>query len=236
MKPIDSRVRRAVLALGATGLATTTAVAGAQEAHPTTAPAPAPAKAEQAAPKKRATSRVTIAKRTLDVRVGSTATVRGRVHAHAPRLVRLQRRIGEAWETIAKDRPDGQGRFTLKARRDEAGSARVRVRYSGDEHTLASLKEAGRLNVFRTVQASWYGPGFYGSRTACGQTFSAGIMGVAHKTLPCGKRLSLRKGDRVVRVTVVDRGPYAGGRELDLSPAVKSALGFGSTGAVGVSA
>ncbi|MGH2950388.1 MAG: septal ring lytic transglycosylase RlpA family protein, partial [Solirubrobacteraceae bacterium] len=36
------------------------------------------------------------------------------------------------------------------------------------------------------VIASWYGPGFYGNRTACGQLYTPEIVGVAHRTLPCG--------------------------------------------------
>ena len=46
--------------------------------------------------------------------------------------------------------------------------------------------------------------------------------------------MTLRKGDRIVRARVVDRGPFVAGREFDLTPAVKRALGFGSTGSVEV--
>lgn len=75
------------------------------------------------------------------------------------------------------------------------------------------------------VLASWYGPGFYGNRTACGQTYTPEILGVAHKTLPCGTLLSLTYGTRAVTVAVIDRGPYIAGRTLDLSNATKLALG-----------
>ena len=75
------------------------------------------------------------------------------------------------------------------------------------------------------VLASWYGPGFYGNRTACGQTYTPEILGVAHKTLPCGTLLSLTYGARSVTVAVIDRGPYIAGRTLDLSNATKLALG-----------
>ena len=44
----------------------------------------------------------------------------------------------------------------------------------------------------------------------------------------------LRKGKRIVRASVVDRGPYVGGREFDLTQATKRRLGFGSTGSVHV--
>lgn len=84
------------------------------------------------------------------------------------------------------------------------------------------------------VTASWYGPGFYGNRLPCWQwlqasgkpiAFEADTWGVANKTLPCGTMLVLTHGPNTVTVPVVDRGPYVAGRELDLSPAVKAALG-----------
>lgn len=75
------------------------------------------------------------------------------------------------------------------------------------------------------VLASWYGPGFYGNRTACGQTYSPQILGVAHKTLPCGTLLVLSYGGRSVTVPVIDRGPYVAGRTLDLSNATRASLG-----------
>ena len=75
------------------------------------------------------------------------------------------------------------------------------------------------------VLASWYGPGFYGNRTACGQTYSPAILGVAHRTLPCGTLVTLTYGGRSVTVPVIDRGPFVSGRTLDLSYATKLALG-----------
>jgi rare lipoprotein A len=74
------------------------------------------------------------------------------------------------------------------------------------------------------VLASWYGPGFYGNRTACGQIYTPQIAGVAHRTLPCGTVLTLEYGGRSVTVTVIDRGPYIAGRTLDLSNATRLAL------------
>ena len=75
------------------------------------------------------------------------------------------------------------------------------------------------------VLASWYGPGFYGNKTACGQTYTPELLGVAHLTLPCGTRLVLTYGSRSITVTVIDRGPYVGGRAIDLSNATRLALG-----------
>jgi rare lipoprotein A (peptidoglycan hydrolase) len=75
------------------------------------------------------------------------------------------------------------------------------------------------------ILASWYGPGFYGNRTACGQTYSPEIVGVAHRTLPCGTLVTVSYGGRSVTVPVIDRGPYIAGRALDLSNATRIALG-----------
>ena len=84
------------------------------------------------------------------------------------------------------------------------------------------------------VTASWYGPGFYENRLPCWQWLQAHTLpiqylpdtwGVAHKTLPCGTMLTLSHGTNVITVPVVDRGPYVAGRELDLAPRVKAALG-----------
>jgi hypothetical protein len=76
-----------------------------------------------------------------------------------------------------------------------------------------------------TVLASWYGPGFYGNRTACGQLMTTTLQGVAHRTLPCGTIVRLSYGARSVAVPVVDRGPFIAGREFDLTYATKIVLG-----------
>lgn len=84
------------------------------------------------------------------------------------------------------------------------------------------------------VLASWYGPGFYENRLPCWPWLKAqglpiqflpDTWGVAHKSLPCGTMVTLTHGANTVTVPVVDRGPYIAGRELDLSPRVKAALG-----------
>jgi len=84
------------------------------------------------------------------------------------------------------------------------------------------------------VTASWYGPGFYENRLPCWQWLKANGLpiqflpdtwGVAHKTLPCGTMLVLTHGTNTITVPVVDRGPYVAGREIDMSPRIKAALG-----------
>jgi rare lipoprotein A (peptidoglycan hydrolase) len=75
------------------------------------------------------------------------------------------------------------------------------------------------------VLASWYGPGFYGNRTACGLTYTPESLGVAHRLLPCGTQVKITSAAGItVVVPVIDRGPYVAGRSLDLSNATKLAL------------
>jgi rare lipoprotein A len=108
----------------------------------------------------------------------------------------------------------------------------VRVRFRGDAVNAPARRTVGRLSVYRHAYASWYGPGLYGNRLACGGTLTPGTLGVAHKTLPCGAKVTFRHDGRTVRVPVVDRGPYVGGREYDLTSATKSRLGFEGHGTV----
>lgn len=74
--------------------------------------------------------------------------------------------------------------------------------------------------------ASWYGPGFDGLPTATGEAFNADGLSTAHKTLPMGTELMVSYGGKSVPVTVNDRGPYTGDRELDLSQGAAQELGL----------
>jgi rare lipoprotein A len=78
--------------------------------------------------------------------------------------------------------------------------------------------------------ASWYGPGFEGLPTASGEPYDPYGYTAAHKTMPLGTDLVVRYGGRSVQVTVNDRGPYVGGRELDLSQGAAEAIGLTQAG------
>ena len=82
------------------------------------------------------------------------------------------------------------------------------------------------VNSMPPQRATWYGPGFFGNQTACGQTLTRTTLGVAHKTLPCGSKVVLRYNGRFVRTTVIDRGPFANGAKWDLTLATARALHF----------
>lgn len=81
-----------------------------------------------------------------------------------------------------------------------------------------------------TSVSTWYGPGFFGNKTACGQTLRPNTIGVAHKTLPCGSKVLIGYGGKFVTVPVIDRGPFGAGRTWDVTSAVAGAIGIKSVG------
>jgi hypothetical protein len=161
----------------------------------------------------------------LHVKIGGrAAVVKGRATPGA--AVRFQAWHHGRWRTLGRARVRGGGKFRVTARPRFTLSAGARIATGG------RTRRIGRLDVYRYAQASWYGPGLYGNHLACGGTLTPGTQGVANKSLPCGTKVTLRHGARVVRVKVVDRGPYAGNREYDLTAATARKLHFSGTGAV----
>jgi hypothetical protein len=98
--------------------------------------------------------------------------------------------------------------------------------------TVSRASSSGGGSWHHDPEVSWYGPGFYGNRTACGQALTKGLIGVAHRTLPCGTRVTFRNPDngRVVSARVVDRGPYVAGRQWDMTGGLCLALDHCYTG------
>ncbi len=84
-------------------------------------------------------------------------------------------------------------------------------------------------------KATWYGPGLYGRRTACGIKLRRSTLGVAHRRLPCGTVLTFYRAGRFLTLPVIDRGPFAPGVHFDLTAAAARQLGLESTGRLRVS-
>ncbi len=80
------------------------------------------------------------------------------------------------------------------------------------------------LGLMQVRTATWYGPGFYGRRTACGRKLKRNTLGVAHKTLRCGTKVTFYRRGRFVTVPVIDRGPYVRGVSWDLTEATARKL------------
>jgi len=87
----------------------------------------------------------------------------------------------------------------------------------------AGLGTAGE--PFQTGPASFYR---HGARTANGERFDPSGMTAAHRTLPFGTRVRVVEPDsgRDVVVRINDRGPFTGGRVIDLSEGAARALGM----------
>jgi rare lipoprotein A (peptidoglycan hydrolase) len=85
-------------------------------------------------------------------------------------------------------------------------------------------------HVRSTAIATWFGPGFYGQKTACGQTLTPAVVGVANRTLPCGTLVRVSYAGHSLTVPVLDRGPYSNiGADWDLTSGAARALGISDT-------
>lgn len=82
--------------------------------------------------------------------------------------------------------------------------------------------------------ASWYGPGFHGRLAASGEIYNMYEQTAAHKTLPMQSlvRVVSQRTGRSIVVRINDRGPYVGGRIIDMSLYSKQLLGMDDLAAV----
>jgi peptidoglycan lytic transglycosylase len=162
-----------------------------------------------------------------DVLGARTIDVKGQL---LPRVghhwVLLQGRRGARWVTLARRRTRSDGAFSIRYRASAPGREPLRVRFPGNGSNTATASPAGSVTVLHPTVASWYDDA---GTTACG--FHA-YYGVANLSLPCGARVSFRRGGHTVTAVVDDRGPYVGGREWDLNQNTAAALGFGGVGTV----
>lgn len=177
-------------------------------------------------------ARILARSRTLAVPAGGRTGIKGRIAPGGRRLVLLQAGRAGRWRTIARDRAHRDGRFALRFKA-RPGTVKLRVRFRGDRLNAAATRRVGTASALRPSLASWYG--IYGGPLACGGTLGYNQMGVANKSLPCGTLVTIRFRGRTVRVPVIDRGPYVGGREWDLTGATARALRFDGVGTVWVS-
>lgn len=85
----------------------------------------------------------------------------------------------------------------------------------------ARLPVPARIGSGETGTASWYGHPYHGRRAANGEIYDMEKMTAAHRTLPFGTWLEVKNlsNEKTVKVRITDRGPFVGGRILDLSHA-----------------
>jgi rare lipoprotein A len=87
-----------------------------------------------------------------------------------------------------------------------------------------------------TGVASWYGPTFYGRRTANGEAFDGDGLTAAHRTLPMpvNVRVTNLENGKSLILRVNDRGPFARGRIIDVTERAAKLLGFYANGSARV--
>ena len=134
------------------------------------------------------------------------------------------------WILRSGDFGDGAGVGEKFGRRTEA--AVDDLQQDADIRPTGIVDEATREAAVRTMRkdgATWYGPGFWGNETACGVVLKRKTVGVAHKSLPCGTRVTIKYGGRFLNARVIDRGPYVKGYKWDLTQAAARSLRFESS-------
>ena len=189
--------------------------------------------AESAAANVAVSHKIGLRARRLNVRAGRRVLITGRVASAVPGVVvKLQARRGGRWVGLDRARTRRNGGFVLRDRAVRTGRFAVRVVAAPKAGIRWGKRGAGRLNVYRVAHASWYGPGFWGRQTGCGGRLGYSQIGVAHKTLPCGTRVTFRHRGRTVTAPVIDRGPYVGNREYDLTAVTAQRLGFRGHGPI----
>ena len=135
-----------------------------------------------------------------------------------------------SWTTVAQATADPTGRFAARWRPGRSGRFTLRAAVGSTSQTRATPAAAigqAHVTVYPSAIATWYGPrSGRVETTACGVSLTKSTMGVAHRTLPCGTRVELFYAGRIVRVPVIDRGPYANNATWDLTVAAAGALNF----------
>jgi rare lipoprotein A len=216
------RKRAALALLPAVLMMLMTGLAAAQ-----TVPSPVPAGDGATATGGRADSAVKL-RVEQHVMAGNAAQISGEAQPGGNRWVTV--RVGGRKVKTVRTGKDGS--FRVRWNAPHAGIYKVKATVEGTGRAKRARSRSRQINAYRASRASYYGPGLYGNSTACGQTLTPAIVGVANKSLPCGTKVTFRHGGRTVEARVIDRGPYAGDREWDLTTALKAKLGFGSTGRV----
>lgn len=179
----------------------------------------------------------------ITLRTGASAILRrsltfsGAASSAAGKTIEIQRfghQTGWRWANTVHATVAGNGSFTATWQTDHIGRFAIRaVIAAAGRASSASVTPSVTTTVYRPSLASWYGPGMYGERTACGTRLTRSTIGVANKTLPCGMRVAIYYHGQTLTVPVIDHGPYVAGRDWDLTAATARALGIDGVATIG---
>lgn len=138
-----------------------------------------------------------------------------------------------SWSAMAEERPAAfdTNDVTAATRTIDIDSLYTA---KAEESTPSDSSFVAEIAPDRTIsgRVSWYGPGFNGRRTTSGERFDKSEMTAAHKTLPFNslvRVVDIATG-RGILVRINDRGPYCGGRVMDLSEGAARRLGIAGRG------
>jgi rare lipoprotein A len=168
-----------------------------------------------------------------------TLTFSGNAPGDAGKTVELERsghQTNWQWAPTVSATVQPGGAFTASWTADHIGQFTIRAVLDSSQVQSAAVTQSMTVTVYLPSVASWYGPTLYGNGTACGETLTRHILGVANKTLPCGEQVGLYYHGRTLTVPVIDRGPYITGRRYDLTYATAKALGTLSAGVATIGA
>ena len=165
-----------------------------------------------------------------------TARFRGTLpSSQAGRTVTIEREdvLTAEWVPVATATIAGDGSFIARWRTDHIGRFTIRARVDSDGAQASSASPNLAVTVYKDAVATWYGPGFYGHKTACGIKLTRATLGVAHRRVPCGTQVAIIYDGLTLTVPVIDRGPFAHGADWDLTSATAQALGMTATSHIG---
>ena len=143
-----------------------------------------------------------------------------------PGVLGLSSRLGRLLDFVAVPKPDQKTVLTPAEIRE------VSLPVPAAILPPPKLKPVPSVVRVLTGEASWYGPGFYGNRTANGEIYRPGTMTAAHRTLPFGTKVrvtNLWNGRKAV-IRINDRGPFVDHRVIDLGHGAASHLGLTASG------
>jgi len=168
--------------------------------------------------------------------VGSPLQIRGFAADAAGQTVVIQSHVATGgWVPVATASADPKGNFATTWYPPTFGQYELRAALNGAQAADSTTASTSRsVRVYKRARASWYGPGFFGKRTACGKKLNRATTGVAHRTLACGTEVAIRYAGRSIVVPVIDRGPFSRGVSWDLTYATAKKLGMKVTSRVGV--
>ncbi len=116
-----------------------------------------------------------------------------------------------------------------KAARSEKAEGRQNL---VKDNVTVKQGENGQPIIEQRGEASYYGPGFQGKKTATGEKFDQNQPTAAHPALPLGTKATVTnlENGKSVDVKINDRGPYVKGRDIDLSKSAAKELGMTKDG------